>query len=264
MEDAPYRNTRSSISTFEKNSEQIVSDINLKVYMEETPKSGKHRRSTHSRIPSGHLLPNAVGDIRNFFDNFGETASHMPNSDYKKRAKSGEAERGDVRDLNNWSTGKKDTIRDTSEAERVNDKERSEARKATKQTRLDFSTDNASKENHSEASVNNQQMKGSAKGKCKNNMTNPEKDNKDQMDQSKEKDLNNDTSGKMDIFDQLELAQKDPAAKKVMDVKVVVEMFKQIKHDLNDYKRDKNEELDGIAAQRTKDTEEIQDLKIAL
>ena len=84
MEDAPFKNTRSSTSSLGasgsvRKSRGSLESENSEVFENQNlVNEEKHceRPSRHNRTPSGHLLTNSVGDIRNFFHQFAE--GHTP------------------------------------------------------------------------------------------------------------------------------------------------------------------------------------------
>ena len=77
MEDGPYRNTRSSAGSLNQSTEkgghfENLDSTNLEVFQNNitpnTPKNREVNTREQVRTPSGHLITNSVGDIRNFFD----------------------------------------------------------------------------------------------------------------------------------------------------------------------------------------------------
>ena len=77
MEDAPYRNTRSSSSgsktTNWKETELMSLDPQTPQTVSRIPSSISPKNSAkRQRTSSGHLITNSVGDIRNFFTHVAE------------------------------------------------------------------------------------------------------------------------------------------------------------------------------------------------
>ena len=92
MEDAPYKNTRSSAGSLNKSSygqgEQEVSEppVFEDKLLQSTPKTNSDKR-IRNRTPSGHVLTNSVGDIWNFFNQ--KSMEQQTNSltyDYRKNS----------------------------------------------------------------------------------------------------------------------------------------------------------------------------------
>ena len=89
MEDAPFKNTRSSTSSLGasgsvRKSRGSLESENSEVFENQNlVNKEKHceRPSRHNWTPSGHLLTNSVADIRNFFHQFAE--GHTPFSSSK-------------------------------------------------------------------------------------------------------------------------------------------------------------------------------------
>ena len=272
MGDGPYRNTRSSSAGEKKTGchfDTPTSDKKNSVFFMEEEGEGNSTpnriiRQERVRTPSGHLIATPVQDIRNFFSKKADLGSPPP----LNVVKSVKANRRNStrRNLNENTAGHE-----------INQSEQNKHNASVKGLTVRSKT--VSKDNEQLftekdqgicVNLDQQLKKGSVSDRLQltgnsqladsfHTTTDTERTIKPNMSSDPKDPIN----GIIDPILSLEnSADSDSTQPKVMDLKVLIQMFKEIKQELTQYKKvTENEILEGITSQQKTDTEAITNLQ---
>ena len=271
--DGLYRNTRSSAEGPKKSRlQKTVSEDSIDIsktseYMQEAENIDRNKQISNRRIrtPSGHLLPNIVGDIRNFFDSVADGSPVGQGANFLTYSQSKSQPQNRLR--NSRDSGKSMDRRESA----INEKRVVSEPKSTIQRQLSFTPINKSNEEkeptqprtQSQTQIDQVELllrkseKTKSKEKVSDFISNPsqqqqadnmalqrsDKDDKNNTGQSPKESINGDGLMPDDVF-----ADIFTNNQKKMDTKLVVEMFKAIKRDLTVIKNDAVTDREVVSA----------------
>ena len=278
--DGPYKRTRSSTHSQEKYEEKSMDILEKRSEVSNsiltgpspqfTPKSSKTKNKGHNRMPSGHLLPNCVGDIRNFFDQKveQETASHTIYSPKgivnSVKGISQSIDHNQASPILNRNKTRNENGQSVnailnSHSEKISTSDL--IGKSTKEVISSREINRSVNRNLSDKStIDHDQTEVNGKD---NNIENQVLDNSRHLLEEKS------ISSEEEVFTMAKEGETPqnidigeiPEGEKVMNLKLVIEMFKEIKKDLTDFKVHNKQEVDGIKHAQQQDSVKIEELK---
>ena len=227
MEDGPYKNTRSASGNTRSMDKIVQSE--LQETFQRTPKTNRRKStgSQHQRTPSGHLLTGVVGDIRNFFD--AKVEKHIVSQTASPKLVVNQVPRSEHSTVTAYKESVNKQLIRPGNAKVTEASDFGQTVNADHTLHLNDSQDRSdsafSRSRCELESVFNNRDQSKSKNRIEN--LNPQEGINTAETMADQTHYSNDP--------QVNEAIGNP--EKVMDLKLVIQMFKEIKQDLNAYKR---------------------------